>query len=123
MKRELLQNAQVAPYTSGAVVNRMNFLSMIFAAAVTAAGALTLTVEHCDTEGGTFEAVTDTHIAPHEGAIEGGVISITAAAGDTVQVDIDLVGCKQFVTITASGAAASGATYAFALGDPEYAPV
>ncbi|MEA4901861.1 hypothetical protein [Desulfitobacterium sp.] len=123
MKRELMENVKVAPYTSGAAIDRQNFLSAIVAAEVTAAGKLTLTVTHSDTEGGPFTAVADTHIAPSEGKTTDGVVELTVAAGDKVNLDLDLVGCKKYIKVTASGAAASGATYAYALGDAQYAPV
>jgi len=125
MKRALLQNVKVSPYTGGAAIDKNNFLSAIFAASVTTAGALTLTVTHCDTASGAFTPAADTRL---EANVKGtkttnGVISLTVTANSLVNVDIDLVGCKQFVKIAASGAAATGATFAYALGDPAYAPV
>lgn len=123
MKRELIQNTKVAPYTSGAVIDRLGFLSAIIAAAVGTAGDLTLTFTHSDTEDGTFEAVTDSYIAVDNGATTGGVVTVPAEAGDTVNVDIDLVGCKQFIKVDIAGDAATASTFAYALGDPANAPV
>ena len=123
MKRELLQNVKVAPYENGDVIDRENLLSMVFAAKITTAGALTLSVTDSDTASGTYEAVNDTRIAPNEGIITNGVISFAAKLGDIINVDIDLLGCKRYVIITASGAAAADVELAYAIGDAGYAPV
>lgn len=123
MKRELMQNVKVAPYTSGAAIDRQNFLSGIVAVKVATAGALTLTVTHCDTEGGAYEAVKDSFIAPTEGAVTNGAVALTVKVGDKVNLDLDLVGCKRYIKVTASGAAAADATYATALGDAQNTPV
>ena len=122
MKRELLDNVKVAPYTSGAAIDRQNFLSAILAATVTVAGVLTLTITHSD-DNAAFEPITDTRISPETGTITGGVINLNVEAGEIVNVDLDLLGCKQYVKVTVSGAAAAGATFAYALGDPADAPV
>ena len=118
MKRELIQNVKVMPYTSGAEIDREGYLSAILAANVTAGEKVTIAVTHSDTSGGTFEAVADT------GLIVGGKAEIEVAAPADVNFDLDLVGCKRFVKITAtltgSGAAA---TYAVALGDAVEVPV
>jgi len=134
MKRALLENVRVVPYEDGSVIDRQGFLSAIFAAAVSDDGTLTITVAHCDTAEGTFETATDTRIAPLEvptiGSVVGavptiipGVYSVEAVDGDIVNIDLDFVGCKQFVTITTSGDAATDALLAYALGDAEYTPV
>lgn len=123
MKRELLQNVKVAPFTSGAVIDRGNFLSAIVAAAVATAGKMTITVTHSDAVDGPFEAATDARLAPDEGKIENGVVELTVEVGDNVNLDLDIVGCKQFIKVDVTGAAATNATYAYALGDPQYAPV
>lgn len=123
MKRELFQNVLVSPYTSGDTIERQNFLSCVFGAAVTAAGKLTLTVTHSD-DGSTFEAATDMRLEANDKGTftTGGVINVDVEAGDTVNVDIDLVGSKQYIAIAVSGAAAAGATIAYVLGDLRYAP-
>ena len=124
MKRSLLENVLVSPYESGAVINRSGFLSAIIAAAVTATGTLTFTVTHADAEDGEFEAVADTRLEANDGAAtEDGVINVEVEEAGSVNVDLDLVGCKPFIKVTASGAAASGATFAYALGDSQYMPV
>ncbi len=123
MKRELIQNTKVAPYANGDVIDRRGFLSAIFAATIATNGDLIITFTHSDGRDGTYEPVSDEYVVVDNGTATDGVVTITVSAGDTANVDIDLVGCKRYVKITASGAAATGATYAYAIGDPEYAPV
>lgn len=43
--------------------------------------------------------------------------------GDVVNIDIDLLGLKNYVKITASGAAATSTTLAVVLGDKHVQPV
>lgn len=117
MKRELLQNTKVQPYTSGTAIDRTGFLSAVIGATIGTAGALTLTVTHCDTATGTFTDVTDELIFPDKKTSNGAYTTGTLAKGDVVNVDIDLVGLKDFVKITASGAAATDTALAIALGD------
>ena len=126
MKRAIFENVLVTPYTAGAVIDRSNFLSAIAAASVTAAGDLTLTVTHCDTADGTFVPANDMRLEANDRGTftEDGVITVEGlAANDLANVDIDLVGSKQFIKIAFSGSAAAGAAYAYALGDAQYAPV
>lgn len=122
MKRELIQNVKVQPYTSGDAIERTCFLSGIIGVVIGTAGALTLTITHSD-DGATFEAVTDKLVFP-EKQTEGGTFTTEELAkDDVVNIDIDLVGLKNFVKITASGAAATGTTLAIALGDKNVQPV
>lgn len=122
MKRELIQNTKVQPYTSGDAIERTGFLSGVIGAVIGTAGALTVTVAHSD-DRTTFENVTDVLVFP-EKQTEGGVFTTDAlAAGDIVNIDVDLVGLKNFVKFTASGAAATGTTLAIALGDKSVQPV
>lgn len=116
MKRELLQNAKVQPYTSGDVVERAGFLSAVVGAKVGAAGALTLTISHSD-DGGAFQTVTDELVFPDQRTTNGEYTADGLSKDDIVNVDIDLVGLKNFVKITASGAAAANAALAVAMGD------
>jgi hypothetical protein len=120
MKRALFQNVQVTPYNSSDIIDRNNFLSAIFGAAVSAAGTLTLVVTHSD-DGVTFVPVTDMRLEAAPATITtNGTITVDVAAPQLVNIDIDLVGCKQYVQFTASGVTAA---YAYALGDVQYAPV
>lgn len=117
MKRELIENVKVQPYTSAAVIDRAGFLSGIFAAKASGAGTVTISLTHSDASDGTFTAVDD------DFAIRGDN-GVTAEVGDLVNIDLDFVGCKQFVKITVGSAGgAATATYALALGDPAVAPV
>lgn len=118
MKRELVQNIKVTPYTSGEAIDREGFLSAIFAAKVTAGEKVKIAVTHSDTSDGTFEAVPDDFI------VIGKSDEAEVTAPATVNFDLDLLGCKQYIkvtaTLTGTGAAA---TYAVALGDPANMPV
>lgn len=117
MKRELIQNTRVIPCSSGDVIDREGMLSAVFAANVTAGTKVAIAVTHCDTKDGTFTNVTDPIVVMGADAIE-------VSAPQVVNFDLDLIGCKQFIkvtaTLTGTGAAA---TYAIALGDAAKAPV
>ena len=118
MKRELIQNVKVQPYTSGAALGRTGFLSGV----IGAAGALTLTITHSD-DNSSYEAVTDKLVFP-EKQTEGGTFTTEELeVGDVVNIDIDLLGLKNYVKITASGAAATSTTLAVVLGDKHVQPV
>lgn len=118
MKRELLKNIKVIPYTSGTAIDRESFLSAVVAASVTAGAKVKIEVTHCDTENGSYTNVTDKLIVV-DGTNEA---EITAPA--TVNFDLDLIGCKRFIKITATLTGDSAAaTYAVVLGDPAEMPV
>lgn len=122
MKRELIQNVKVLPYTSGNAIDRTGFLSGVIGAVIGTAGALTLTVTHSDDDTD-YVAVTDKLVFP-EKQTEGGTFTTEElAVDDVVNIDIDLVGLKNFVKITASGAAATSTTFAVVLGDKHVQPV
>jgi len=126
MKRALFQNVRVAPYDSGEVIDRDNFLSATFAAQVAIPGDLTLTITHCDTEDGDFEPAADMRLEPNDKGTftTDGVITIGPLdTGELANIDLDLVGCKQFIKIDVSGVASDDAFYAYVLGDAQYAPV
>lgn len=129
MKRELIQNVKVQPYTSGAALDRTGFLSGVIGAVIGTAGAvigtagaLTLTITHSD-DNSSYEAVTDKLVFP-EKQTEGGTFTTEELeVGDIVNIDIDLLGLKNYVKITASGAAATSTTLAVVLGDKHVQPV
>lgn len=122
MKRALLQNVKVQPYTSGAVIDKTRFLSAILGAVIGTAGTLTITATHSD-DGTTFEPVTDKLVFP-EKATTGGVFTTdTLEIGDIINIDVDFAGLKNFVKLTVSGAAAGSTTLALALGDKSEQPV
>lgn len=125
MKRELIQNTKVLPYVSGEAVERNGFLSAILGAKIGTAGALTLTITHSDDDVD-YVAVPDRLVFPETPCAKDHPGEFTTEAlevGDTVNIDIDLVGLKNYVKITASGAAAASTTLALALGDKNVQPV
>lgn len=122
MKRNLLQNVKVQPYTSGSAIDGAGFLSAILGAVIGTAGDLTITITHSD-DGSTFEPVTDTKVFPEENSTNGAVTIKGLSVNDVVNLDIDLVGLKDFVKITASGTAATSTTLALAFGDAAVMPV
>lgn len=122
MKRELLQNIKVQPYTSGSTIVRTGFLSAILAIKVGTAGDLKITVTHGDTDAAA-DVVTDELIFP-EAQTEGGVFEVkNVQASDIVNIDVDLLGLKDYVKFTVSGSAATNTAFAIALGDKFDQPV
>ncbi|MBD5129803.1 MAG: hypothetical protein HDT43_07755 [Ruminococcaceae bacterium] len=122
MKRTLLQNVKVQPCTSGGVIERKGFLSAIVAATVAAAGALTITITHSD-DGTEFVPVTDKSVFPETSTVNGEFTTEELEKDTTVNIDVDLLGLKDFVKITVTGEAAAGAALAIALGDNDSQPV
>lgn len=137
MKRALIQNVKVTPYTSEDVINREGFLSAVLGVLVgtptgTPTGmAVKLTVTESDEEAGSYTPAAD-KLIPIDKALDGdGAISIDtdAAGGALVNIDLDLVGCKQFVkikyeiTCTGGSTPSCTATAALALGDASEVPV
>ena len=129
MKRALFETVKVLPYTSGTSIDLRGYLSARLGLVATGAGALKIIVKDCDTAGGTFTQVHDTRLfleatritRDSEQKITDVFTTATVAVGDELQLDIDLVGCKQFVQVIVSGAGA--ATAALALGDRDTSPV
>ena len=126
MKRELIQNVKVTPYTSEDAIDRDGFLSAVLGVLVgTPTGsptglAVKLTVTECDTKSGSYTPAAD-KLIPVDKA-QG------AAGGALVNFDLDLVGCKQFIKIkvevvcTSGSSASCTATAALVLGDKAYTP-
>lgn len=137
MKRELIQNVKVLPYTSGNAVDREGFLSGILAVALgTATGtpdsiSVKVALTECDTEGGSYTGIKDKNAFVGKTADADGAIMLTAnATGNEVHnIDIDLAGCKRFVKVTVTVTCTGGsspectATCAIALGDSQKQPV
>ena len=136
MKRELFDNVMVIANASRAAIDREGYLSAVFAADVGSfageptGATLSIKVEHCDTDSGSFVAVPDTKLDPEHTSVEGKLPDIAVADGDAVQVNIDLLGCKRYIKITptisfegGTSPSAGSATYALVLGDPAEAPV
>ena len=136
MKRELFDNVMVIVNASGEVIDREGFLSAVFAADVGSftgeptGATLSVKVEHCDTDSGSFETVPDTKLDPEHTSKDGVLPAIPVADGEAVQVNIDLLGCKRYIKITptisfegGTSPAAGCAAYSLVLGDPAEAPV
>lgn len=129
MKRLLLQNTYISPIASGASVDRERFLSGIIGVLTNKAGSLTIAVKHSD-DGETFAIVTDekTYVdqdlmASQDEETKGYLITTEVEAESLLNLDIDLVGLKQFICVEVSGEAADGVTLALALGDGDAQPV
>lgn len=130
MKRTLFESISVIPYTSGDAIDREGFLSAIIAANAASGATVTVKVEHSDdgetfvpaadelvfpeskTTGGvfTFKAPTITAeaVVASEGGSEApatsGKDSDTSSAGSVVNIDVDLLGLKNIVKFTVTGA-------------------
>ena len=128
MKRNLFQNVLVMPYKTGDVIDRNGYLSAVVGAVVSSGGSMTVTVEHSD-DGETFVPVTDERVFPEQ-QTEGGKFTFKEPVGaededgpvDTtgvVNVEVDLLGLKQFVKLTVEGSD----SLAVVLGDSSVQPV
>ena len=134
MKRSLLESVRVAPYVIGQPIDRIGALSAVLGINVSSAdegAAAVITVTHSDTDDGTYTAVEDKRIFLNATVPEydgGGnfvksIVSVPVESAQLVNVDIDIVGCKQFVKIGVEYVADDGesadvtATYALCLGD------
>ena len=121
MKRALFDTVTVLPFASGSVFDRMGYESAVLAVTVAAGGKATVKAEHCDTADGTFAAIPDTRLFidnPRDTA-GNAVIANESEAEAVANLDIDLIGCKQFVKITVT----DGTAGALALGDATDHPV
>lgn len=138
MKRLLFENIKVMPYANGQVTDRLGVLSGVLGINVTAvddSAAAVVAVTHCDTRDGTFEPVKDDGIFLGETVVErdptGKIIqcsaSVPVTAGQLINVDIDLLGCKQYIKVNVTYVAkavtvSATAEYAIVLGDCHEAP-
>ena len=137
MKRMLLENVQVAPYTSGDAIDREGFISAILgiqlgAPTGTPTGiAVKVVLTECDTETGSYTPATDKLVPLDKALDETGAFSVDtdAAGGELLNIDLDLVGCKQFikakveVVCTGGTTPSCSATAALVLGDAAEMPV
>lgn len=137
MKRELIQNVKVTPYTSETAIDREGFLSAVLGVLVgtptgTPTGmAVKITVTECDTETGSYTPATDKLVPLDKALDENGAFSVDtdAAGGELLNIDLDLVGCKQFikakveVVCTGGTTPSCSATAALVLGDAAEMPV
>ena len=137
MKRELLENVKVQPYTSGDAIDREGYLSAVLGVSLGAATGtptgitVKVTFTECDTEGGSYAPVADKLVVPGKTTDDTGAVTIEAdlAGSELHNIDIDLVGCKQFIKATVAVECTGGtspsctATCAVALGDKSVQPV
>ena len=137
MKRELLENVKVQPYTSGDAIDREGYLSAVLGVSLGAATGtptgitVKVTFTECDTEDGSYTPVADKLVVPGKTTDDTGAVTIEAdpAGSELHNIDIDLVGCKQFIKATVAVERTGGtspsctATCAIALGDKNVQPV
>lgn len=137
MKRELLENVKVKPYTSGDAIDREGYLSAVLGVSLGAATGtpngitVKVTFTECDTERGSYTPVADKLVVPGKTTDDTGAVTIEAdpAGSELHNIDIDLVGCKQFIKATVAVECTGGtnpsctATCAIALGDKNVQPV
>lgn len=137
MKRELLENVKVQPYTSGDAIDREGYLSAVLGVSLGAATGtptgitVKVTFTECDTKNGSYTPVADKLVVPGKTTDDTGAVTIEAnpAGSELHNIDIDLVGCKQFIKATVAVECTDGsspsctATCAIALGDKNVQPV
>lgn len=137
MKRELLENVKVQPYTSGDAIDREGYLSAVLGVSLGAATGtptgitVKVTFTECDTEDGSYTPVADKLVVPGKTTDDTGAVTIEAdpAGRELHNIDIDLVGCKQFIKATVAvectgeTSPSCTATCAIALGDKNVQPV
>ena len=72
MKRELLENVKVQPYTSGDAIDREGYLSAVLGVSLGAATGtptgitVKVTFTECDTEGGSYTCLLYTSPSPRD---------------------------------------------------------
>lgn len=136
MKRALFKTVSLIPGPEGKAINREGFLSAVLAVSVgqitgsPTEAVLSVKIEHADQADGEFKAVPDTMLNPEQATKEGGIPDREITGGEELSLDLDLLGCKQFIKITPSitfkggtSPAVSKVAYALALGDSVKNPV
>ena len=137
MKRELLENVKVQPYTNGDPIDREGYLSAVLGVSLGAATGtptgitVKVTFTECDTKGGSYTPVADKLVVPGKTTDDTGAVTIEAdpTGSELHNIDIDLVGCKQFIKATVAvectgdSSPSCTATCAIALGDKNVQPV
>ncbi len=119
MKRELFENVKVIPGGLSAAIDRTGFLSAVLGVSAQAEDTLKIKAEHSDTENGEFTEIDDQFIG-----ITGALEDVAVGEGQTVNICIDLLGCKRYIKLSVEGSAEGQAlSSAVALGDPATAPV
>lgn len=121
MKRALFDTVAVLPFASGSITERMGYESAVLALTVDAGKTAVVKVEHSDTAEGTFAAVPDSRLFIDNpvNAAGNALVKNEAEADAVANLNIDLVGCKEFVKISVT----DGTIAALALGDATDHPV
>lgn len=120
MKRELLQNVKILPYTSGDALDTTGFNSVVIGAIAGSAGTLTITITQSDSKDGVYDDIKNIQIFVDRTSHKdnAGVIDIeNVESGNEININVDIIGLKNYIKITATGAASSGTSLAVALGD------
>jgi hypothetical protein len=137
MKRELFDNVKLIVKADNAVIDRIGCLSGVLAVSIGSitgnptASDLSVAITHSDTEDGTFKPVADAMIGMEEHPSKDGILNkIAVKTNDELSINLDLIGCKQFIKITptikftgGTSPAAANASYALVLGDPSNSPL
>ena len=106
MKRALLENHKVL--INPGIIDRQKFLSAVFAlrpeGTIAEGTSINIKFEHCDTEEGEFEPVTDSEIclSSRIDVKTGTLANVKINTDEDINIDLDLIGCKQFIRITAA---------------------
>lgn len=122
MKRALFETVKVVPYgEEPAAVDRRGYESAVLALKIESSKTAVVNVKTADTAEGPFEAVGDSRLFIDNPVNESGDAKVenTTGAETVANLDIDLIGCKQFVQITVT----DGTPFALALGDATDCPV
>lgn len=121
MKRALFDTVAVLPFESGNITPRLGYESAVLALTVAAGKTAIVNVQHSDTADGTFTSVPDSRLFIDNPVNKDGnaLVKNEAEVDAVANLNIDLVGCKEFVKITAT----DGTIAALALGDATDHPV
>lgn len=121
MKRNLFDTVKIVPLASGDVVERKGYESAVLALNIATGKTAVVNVQTCDTEDGTFVAVEDSRIFIDNPVNASGNATIENSGTSAIvgNLDIDLIGCKQYIKITVT----DGTPFALALGDAIDCPV
>ena len=138
MKRSLFESIRAIPYTLGSAIDRLSALSGVLGINVITADAnavANVTITHSDTADSSFEPVLDERIflsetrpvKNNDGAVTGYIVSAPVEAGQLLNMEIDLVGCKQYIKVNVEytagdSAATASAGYVITLGDFNQTP-
>lgn len=130
MKRELFKNIEVTVSPEGKAIDRQGFLSAVLAVSVGEItgkpdkAVLSVKLEHGDSADGAFTEVTDTMLDPERASEDGKIPDREVESGSRGELQMDLLGCKQYIKVTpvisfeGGTSPAAAAAYALVLGDP-----